>query len=254
MPWPCPRQRVPNSQLPSELSWCFLAASQHPLLRHNLSQQQTTIRLTAPSGDRINCPDCFRSITLRSRDLIDLRTTITLQLPTLVFTQPASSTLTMILDDKVIMSLPPPPPYLGNGAVVVAGSPTMGTPPPPFSEAMHGQPARPLKFSSLPSHILLQIVYNTFPTRPSLNSGLGEMQRKMLLWLAKSLRLVNKSFYIACMHVLRSTYLPAYTSLLRPFYSSDPFPSTAVPQAHHSSLNTVQRETPVLDLYISTLR
>lgn len=157
----------------------------------------------------------------------------------------------MILDDKVIMSLPPPPPYLPNGVAVVAGSPTLGTPPPPFSESTHCQLARPLKFSSLPSHILLQIVYNTFPTRPSLNSGLGEMQRKILLWLAKSLRLVNKSFYIACMHVLRSTYLPAYTSLLRPFYSSDPFPSTAVPQAHHSTLNTVQRETPVLDLYIA---
>lgn len=77
------------------------------------------------------------------------------------------------------------------------------------------------------------------------------MQRKILLWLAKSLRLVNKAFYIACMHVLRSTYIPAYTSLLRPFYSSDPFPSTVVPQSHSSSLNTVQRETPILDLFIA---
>ncbi|TEB19454.1 hypothetical protein FA13DRAFT_1744338 [Coprinellus micaceus] len=150
----------------------------------------------------------------------------------------------MILDDKVIMSLSPPPPYLANGVA-------FGNPPPPFSEAIHGQPARPLKLSALPSHILLQIVYNTFPTRPSLNAGLGEMQRKILLYLAKSLRLVNKAFYIACMHVLRSTYIPAYTSLLRPFYSSDPFPSTVVPQSHWSSLNTVQRETPVLDLFIA---
>ncbi|KAJ2931438.1 hypothetical protein H1R20_g5713, partial [Candolleomyces eurysporus] len=159
----------------------------------------------------------------------------------------------MILDDKVIMSLPPPPPYLPS-AGIQPGSPTLPNPPPPFSESQHGsgnQLQRPLKLSVLPSHILLQIVYNSFPTHPSLDTGLVERQRKILLWLAKSLRLVNKAFYIACMHVLRSTYLPAYTSMLRPYYSSDPFPSSPVPRAHSSSLNTVQRETPVLDLFIA---
>jgi hypothetical protein len=56
----------------------------------------------------------------------------------------------------------------------------------------------------------------------------------------------------ACMHVLRSTYLPAYTSFIRPPYSSDPFPqdptdSTMAGQVtiHHS------RETKVLDLFIA---
>ncbi|KAH6890833.1 hypothetical protein BKA70DRAFT_1201721 [Coprinopsis sp. MPI-PUGE-AT-0042] len=151
----------------------------------------------------------------------------------------------MILDEKVIMSLPPPPPYLAN-------SPTLTSPPPPFSEATSPlSPGRALKFSSLPPHILLQIVYNTFPAHFAVETVLMERQRKTLLWLAKSLRLVNKAFYIACMHVLRSTYLPAYTSLVRPYYSSDPFPSTPVPQAHWNSLNTIQRETPVLDLYIA---
>ncbi|TFK27233.1 hypothetical protein FA15DRAFT_586788 [Coprinopsis marcescibilis] len=160
----------------------------------------------------------------------------------------------MILDDKVIMSLPPPPPYLpsSGSAFHAPASPTFSNPPPPFSEALASPscsyPGRSLKLSSLPPHILLQIVYNTFPTNPG---GLVERQRKSLLWLAKSLRLVNKAFYIACMHVLRSTYLPAYTSLLRPYYSSDPFPSTPVPQVHTNSLNTIQRETPVLDLYIA---
>lgn len=151
----------------------------------------------------------------------------------------------MILDEKVIMSLPPPPPYLAN-------SPTLTSPPPPFSEATTPlSPGRALKFSSLPPHILLQIVYNTFPTHFAVETVLMERQRKTLLWLAKSLRLVNKAFFIACMHVLRSTYLPAYTSLVRPYYSSDPFPSTPVPQAHCNSLHTIQRETPVLDLYIA---
>ncbi|KAF6760024.1 hypothetical protein DFP72DRAFT_805818 [Ephemerocybe angulata] len=146
----------------------------------------------------------------------------------------------MILDDKVIMylppPLPPPPPYLPNPNGSLdrqPASPTQGNPPPPFSEAPHhgSQPGRSLRLSTLPSHILLQIVYNTFPTYPTLDTGL--------------------SFYIACMNVLRSTYLPAYTSLLRPYYSSDPFPSTVVPQSLSSSLNTVQRETPVLDLFIA---
>lgn len=67
----------------------------------------------------------------------------------------------------------------------------------------------------------------------------------------------------AGMHVLRSTYLPAYTSLIRPPYSSDPFPLTSSPSAPYSCttgttgtrlaspVNSVQRETQVLDLFLS---
>ncbi|KAG2006070.1 hypothetical protein CC2G_002418 [Coprinopsis cinerea AmutBmut pab1-1] len=165
----------------------------------------------------------------------------------------------MILDDKTIMALPPPPPYLPSNnpfSHPTPGAQSPANPPPSFSEALNSPtcshtPGRALKLSSLPPHILLQVVYNTFPTHPLIDTLLVERQRKTLLWLAKSLRLVNKAFYIACMHVLRSTYLPAYTSLLRPYYSSDPFPSTPVPQAHGSTLNTVQRETPILDQFIA---
>ena len=57
------------------------------------------------------------------------------------------------------------------------------------------------------------------------------------------------------MHVLRSTYLPAYNSLIRPPYSSDPFPY-ALPDTHEptASLLTLQhihRETEVLDHFIA---
>src|SRR5262245_32335327 len=59
------------------------------------------------------------------------------------------------------------------------------------------------------------------------------------------------------MHVLRSTYLPAYDSLIRPPYTSDPFPhlpdsstSTSLPWSC-SPLQTIQRETSVLDLFIA---
>ncbi|KAI6030019.1 hypothetical protein EDC04DRAFT_2898672 [Pisolithus marmoratus] len=50
----------------------------------------------------------------------------------------------------------------------------------------------------------------------------------------------------ACVHILRSTYLPAYSPLIRPPYSSDPFPTTS-----SAPLDTVQRETRVLDTFIA---
>lgn len=71
------------------------------------------------------------------------------------------------------------------------------------------------------------------------------------------------------MHVLRSTYLPAYNSLIRPPYTSDPFPhsapvpsytsqtpsspSTPTPQIHpdQNSIQSLQRETSVLDHFIA---
>jgi hypothetical protein len=52
------------------------------------------------------------------------------------------------------------------------------------------------------------------------------------------------------MHVLRSTYLPAYTSFIRPPYSSDPFPH-ATTDASSYSITHQSRETKVLDLFIS---
>lgn len=53
------------------------------------------------------------------------------------------------------------------------------------------------------------------------------------------------------MHVLRSTYLPAYSSLIRPPYSSDPFPTTPSPTSSHHPTPEIQRETPILDLFIA---
>ena len=57
------------------------------------------------------------------------------------------------------------------------------------------------------------------------------------------------------MHVLRSTYLPAYSSLIRRPYSSDPFPhtlpNTYEPTSSPLTLQHIQRETKVLDLFIA---
>ncbi|KAH9925642.1 uncharacterized protein BXZ73DRAFT_91072 [Epithele typhae] len=130
----------------------------------------------------------------------------------------------VILDEKALM-LPPPPPYGEDGLVG----------PPPFP-ALNGAPP---SLVTLPPHLLLRIVYETFA------EGRVEKQRKVLYWLTLSLRLVNRAIYIACMHVLRSSYLPAYAALVRSPYTSDPFPHAA------SATTPAQRETRVLDLFIA---
>ncbi|KAJ7086449.1 hypothetical protein B0H15DRAFT_950547 [Mycena belliarum] len=148
----------------------------------------------------------------------------------------------MILDEK---SMPqPPPPYLSTERNDI---------PPPFP---HCRPAMTL--STLPAHLLLQIVHMTFPQTPAFDEGRLERQRKTLYWLSVGLRLVNRALYTACMHVLRSTYLPAYDSLIRSPYSSDPFPLPPTPQSSYAPvsptslrLGTIQRETATLDLFIA---
>ncbi|KAF9262194.1 hypothetical protein L218DRAFT_988483 [Marasmius fiardii PR-910] len=69
--------------------------------------------------------------------------------------------------------------------------------------------------------------------------------------MVTSLRLVNKAVYIASMHILRSTYIPAYDSLIRPPYTSDPFPSDAV--GSHSLFVHNHRELITLDKFIALL-
>jgi len=103
----------------------------------------------------------------------------------------------------------------------------------------------------LPSNVLLNIVHKTFPQEPDKDYSKLARQRKTLHWLTTSLRLVNRTFYIACMHVLRSTYLPSYASLIRPPYTSDPFPLSAMPSAADTTAPLHRsRETVVLDLFI----
>ncbi|KAJ7471917.1 hypothetical protein FB451DRAFT_1251412 [Mycena latifolia] len=151
----------------------------------------------------------------------------------------------MILDEKCMPQ--PPPPYFSNQPNDIVNGP------PPFP---HCRP--PMTLSTLPSHILLQIVHMTFPQTPGIDEGRLERQRKTLYWLSVGLRLVNRALYIACMHVLRSTYLPAYDSLIRSPYSSDPFPLPTEPQSPFAPVNpaslrlgTIQRETATLDLFIA---
>lgn len=137
-------------------------------------------------------------------------------------------------------------------------------PPPPYELIVQRRPEVPplpsqtaktsASFSTLPSHIILQIVYSTFPQSDGQfqDETWVEVQRRNLFWLETSLRVVNRALYITCMYILRSTYLPAYTSLVKPPYSSDPFPAvdTAI---QDSILDAGNRELRVLDQFIALL-
>ncbi|KAL5520284.1 hypothetical protein ACEPAG_9497 [Sanghuangporus baumii] len=136
---------------------------------------------------------------------------------------------------------------------------------------------------NLPSHVLLLIVYSTLP-RPGevrLDRATGVRRResseemavrttRTLYWMAFCLRGVNRGFYLASMHLLRSTFLPHYMQRVRAPYSSDPFPHTSVsphrtgserPQQFSNGSSSAERhacavvgsiqcETEVLDLFI----
>ncbi|KAK0210380.1 hypothetical protein DFS33DRAFT_1270432 [Desarmillaria ectypa] len=146
----------------------------------------------------------------------------------------------MIIEEKCMH--PSPPPYNNS------------SPPPPFTPS-ETRPKQKPALGGLPPHLLLKIVYCTFPQRDGNFEGEGkiERQRMTLYWLVTSLRLVNRSLYVACMHILRSTYLPAYDSLIRVPYTSDPFPSSSIPPAGKSSIFSTHRELSTLDLFIALL-
>ncbi|KAF9072977.1 hypothetical protein BDP27DRAFT_1319744 [Rhodocollybia butyracea] len=179
----------------------------------------------------------------------------------------------MILDEKLLL-VPPPPycsPRLGHlfanpetegdtASIITIGSNN------PYAAYLSARPptnCRP-SFSSLPSHLLLQIVYNTIPQSDGQFERKTVLQRQTLYWLETSLRLVSHALYISCMNILRSTYLPSYDSLVRPPYSSDPFPSSGSnsapsyrplnsPYGSSSSFFPLHRELRTLDLFIAVL-
>jgi hypothetical protein len=160
----------------------------------------------------------------------------------------------------MIIDVKPPPPY------------TFGTnntrAPPPFQQYRESP-----NLATLPPHILLQIVHSV--TDWDIDSS---QYRYALYWVAMSARRVSRSLYIgefrlchiaikslmlvsfvfgttplACMHVLRSAYLPAYSYNVKAPYTSDPFPLSAPSPlpASSSPLLSMQRETAVFDLFIA---
>ncbi|KAJ3865063.1 hypothetical protein EV359DRAFT_80855 [Lentinula novae-zelandiae] len=153
----------------------------------------------------------------------------------------------MIIDEKWMH--PPPPPYYRP-------------PPPAFAETAanatsSGDNALPKPtFSTLPAHLLLQIVYSTFPQRDGQYEGEGkiERQRLNLYWLETSLRLVNKALYTGKYPSMLIPYpFHTYESLIRPPYTSDPFSSSILTTSTTSDSAPVHRELATLDLFIALL-
>jgi len=131
----------------------------------------------------------------------------------------------------------PPPPY--------ASSPTSSVhsaPPPPFEHRISVP-----RLDKLPPKIILQIVNALFPT----STVDATIHRKTLYWLEMSLRLVSRGIYIACMHTLRAVYLTSYAQLIKPPYTSDPFPPLTSSESTSPVLSPGNRETRVLDLFIA---
>lgn len=90
----------------------------------------------------------------------------------------------MIIDEKFILA--PPPPYISGGGSIVLGSNN------PFRRRRSE-----ISLSALPSHLLLQIVYSTFPSPvKNLDGELFALQRESLYFLETSLRFVNRALYI----------------------------------------------------------
>ncbi|KAH7092833.1 hypothetical protein BKA62DRAFT_722295 [Auriculariales sp. MPI-PUGE-AT-0066] len=113
---------------------------------------------------------------------------------------------------------------------------------------------RHANITSLPPGILLRVVYAGFP-QPDSDPTFKHL-RQTLLWLAMTLRAVSRSFWLASMHVLRSSYLPAYTACVRKLYSSDPFPQSLMIAGTCDDISKVgagtvdHRETAILDRWL----
>jgi len=160
--------------------------------------------------------------------------------------------MVIVVDEK----LPPPPPY--------SQAPTP-TPRLVAGGSNHRRSLDVATFSDLPPHIMLHVVYSTFPPTPSTQHGRPTptpaelvQHRQILYWIQMCFRLVNRSTYVACMNVLRSVYLQSYQNFVRPGYSSDPFPLATPPgdvkqdgKTRETPLGTLQRETVVLDMFIA---
>lgn len=78
-------------------------------------------------------------------------------------------------------------------------------PPPRYTP----KPSAGSLISILPPHLLLQIVYRTFPPIhfPDPDLATQEQQRKALYWLSTNLRLVNRAFYIGLSSPLAHTFI-----------------------------------------------
>ncbi|KAI5117729.1 hypothetical protein M0805_006214 [Coniferiporia weirii] len=173
--------------------------------------------------------------------------------------------MVVLISEKDII---PPPPYLAVEQVdshafsgdfessTVSESPDVDS----NGDVISTRRLRSSTAPSLPSHVLLLIVYGTLPMPGEIRRGRRESVEecavrttRTLYWMAFCLRCVNRGFYLASMHLLRSTFLVHYAQHIRSPYSSEPFPHSS--NGTHGGIrapvvSSLQTESQVLDLYI----
>lgn len=112
----------------------------------------------------------------------DVPTQSTAGTPTHTTASTAIPNITATTDDNVALTSSP---YL-NSAEVQMRAP-----------AHYTKRLNPARLSDLPSSIVLQIVYDTFPKPGSMYGAenKAQLQRETLFWLETSLRLLNRVFY-----------------------------------------------------------
>jgi len=170
----------------------------------------------------------------------------------------SQSKMVVIIEKDFIL---PPPPYLASEHRMSTQSLASSV----YSQVSGTSASRQRQrsyrpFSRLPSHLVLYIVYKMLPDAYSVDGSgqryseeeLSRRTTRTLYWMANSLRFVNRTFYMASMHILRSTYLAKYLSLIKKEYTSDPFPLSSQPAKAkgNSFLSTMQRESHVLDRFL----
>ncbi|KAH8112043.1 hypothetical protein DFH11DRAFT_1788072 [Phellopilus nigrolimitatus] len=142
----------------------------------------------------------------------------------------------VVLTEK---DLVPPPPYFARE--IPARAPPAPNADPPTRRRTTRAPA-----PALPAHVRLLVVYAALaPPGGETAEDAAEREARTLHWMAFGLRRVDRGFYLAAMHLLRSTFLPAYARCVRAPYSSDPFPHSSRGAASATVVSALQSEVQV---------
>ncbi|TYJ51135.1 hypothetical protein B9479_008310 [Cryptococcus floricola] len=139
---------------------------------------------------------------------------------------------------------------------------TMSTPAPPY---VHAPPtAAPPSLTALPVHLIHRILQLTLDQQatPSRFWSDPEEERVRRRWaLFRGPRGVSRVFWLVATSILRTHYLPPFLDLIKPGYSSDPFPFESShlsdpslsfdSSAGGSVYAETGRETAVFDMFIA---
>nr|KIR47611.1 hypothetical protein I312_03379 [Cryptococcus bacillisporus CA1280] len=145
---------------------------------------------------------------------------------------------------------------------------SIDAPPPPYTPlVLSGRTSTKPSLANLPLHVVHRILILTLDQKatPSKFWSDPEEERVRRLWgMFRGLRGVNRVFWLGKFEVGlgRAHYLPFYLALVKPLYSSDPFPfessslsspSLSIDPSDLGNIYAMRgRETAVLDKFVAT--